>query len=105
MNAWVVDADGRLVTRSLSHDILPGVTRRVILDAAAEALNSGHRTVVHAEGHVDGARGLRVRRNRRSAGGRPGRDSRSGDGKPGPVTRRVQELYGRLAEKRALERF
>jgi D-alanine transaminase len=27
-----------------------------------------------------------------------------GDGKAGPVTRRVQELYGRLAEKRALDR-
>ena len=27
----------RLITRGLSHAILPGVTRRVILEAAAEA--------------------------------------------------------------------
>ena len=35
--AWIVDKDGRLVTRDLSNAILPGVTRRVILQAAAEA--------------------------------------------------------------------
>jgi D-alanine transaminase len=36
-NAWIVDQEGRLITRALSNDILPGVTRRVILEAAAEA--------------------------------------------------------------------
>src|SRR6185437_6594049 len=35
--AWIVDAKGTLRTRSLSHAILPGVTRRVILEAAEEA--------------------------------------------------------------------
>ena len=34
-NAWIVDADGRVITRPLSADILPGVTRRVLLEAAA----------------------------------------------------------------------
>jgi len=34
-NAWIVDGEGRLVTRSLGPDILPGVTRRVLLEAAA----------------------------------------------------------------------
>lgn len=33
-NAWIVDADGTLVTHALSHDILPGVTRKVVLDLA-----------------------------------------------------------------------
>ncbi|HEY4343208.1 MAG TPA: D-amino-acid transaminase [Parvibaculum sp.] len=33
-NAWIVDKDGRVVTRALSSDILPGVTRRVLLEAA-----------------------------------------------------------------------
>lgn len=33
-NAWIVDRDGRVVTRALSADILPGVTRRVLLEAA-----------------------------------------------------------------------
>tara|TARA_R110000868_G_scaffold144396_7_gene363518 strand:- start:4697 stop:5560 length:864 start_codon:yes stop_codon:yes gene_type:complete len=34
-NAWIVDAEGRVITRPLSADILPGVTRRVLLEAAA----------------------------------------------------------------------
>ena len=34
-NAWIVDAEGCVITRPLSADILPGVTRRVLLEAAA----------------------------------------------------------------------
>lgn len=34
-NAWIVDTEGRVITRPLSADILPGVTRRVLLEAAA----------------------------------------------------------------------
>ncbi len=33
-NAWIIDAQGTLITRPLSHDILPGVSREVILQAA-----------------------------------------------------------------------
>lgn len=33
-NAWIVTADGRLVTRPAGHDILRGITRQVILDLA-----------------------------------------------------------------------
>ncbi|HEV2652784.1 MAG TPA: D-amino-acid transaminase [Rhizomicrobium sp.] len=103
MNAWIVDGEGRLVTRSLTHEILPGVTRRVILDAAAE----GQLPVVERsftpedvltarEAFVSAATGVLpvITLNGRKIG----------DGKAGPVTRRVQELYGRLAEKRALDR-
>ncbi len=35
-NAWIVTADGRLVTRHLGSEILHGVTRRTILAIAAE---------------------------------------------------------------------
>jgi D-alanine transaminase len=103
MNAWIVDGEGRLVTRSLSHEILPGVTRRVILDAAAEAqLPVIERSFTPAdvltarEAFVSAATGVLpvITLNGRKVG----------DGMPGPVTRRVQELYGRLAEKRALDR-
>jgi D-alanine transaminase len=31
-NAWIIDAKGRLITRPLSNDLLPGVTRRTLLD-------------------------------------------------------------------------
>ncbi len=33
-NAWIVTRDGELVTRSLSHDILPGITRARLLECA-----------------------------------------------------------------------
>jgi D-alanine transaminase len=31
-NAWIVNRDGKLVTRPLGRDILPGITRSVVLD-------------------------------------------------------------------------
>jgi len=31
-NAWIVSRDGKLVTRSLGNDILPGITRSVVID-------------------------------------------------------------------------
>lgn len=36
-NAWIVTADGELVTRYLDHGILPGVTRRALLGLAEQA--------------------------------------------------------------------
>ena len=36
-SAWIVDSDGHIITRNLSNDILPGVTRKVMLEAAAAA--------------------------------------------------------------------
>jgi len=36
-NGWIVDAAGTLITRPLSREILPGVTRGVVLAAAREA--------------------------------------------------------------------
>ena len=91
-NAWIVDAEGRLTTRQLSHEILPGVTRRVIVAAAAEAqLRIFERKFTPEEASrareafissatgvvpVTAIDGIRI-----------------GEGEPGPVTRRVQQLY------------
>jgi D-alanine transaminase len=36
-NAWIVDADGRLITRPLGPEILGGVTRAVVLELARDA--------------------------------------------------------------------
>lgn len=36
-NAWIVDADGRLVTRPLGHELLPGITRATLIRLAREA--------------------------------------------------------------------
>ena len=34
-NAWIVSREGKLITRPLGHDILPGITRSVVLDVIA----------------------------------------------------------------------
>ncbi|HXM00942.1 MAG TPA: D-amino-acid transaminase [Rhizomicrobium sp.] len=101
-SAWIVDREGRLVTRDLSHAILPGVTRRVIMDAAAAA------QMPVVERKFTPAEALAAREAFLSAAtagamaivaidGKP-----VGDGKPGQLTRRIQELYRRLAESRAV---
>ena len=38
--AWIVTKDGRVVTRDLRANILPGVTRATVIRALAEAGNS-----------------------------------------------------------------
>ncbi|HEX3652380.1 MAG TPA: D-amino-acid transaminase [Rhizomicrobium sp.] len=100
-SAWIVTKEGRVVTRDLSNAILPGVTRRIILEAAAEgqipveerkftrdealaaseafitAATLGATPVVAIDGHT------------------------IGDGKPGPIGRRIQELYRHAAEASA----
>jgi D-alanine transaminase len=91
-NAWIVDADGRLTTRQLSHDILPGVTRRVILAAAAEAqLGVFERKFTPEE-----AARAREAFISSATGVVPviAIDGKQvGEGLPGPVTKRVQQLY------------
>jgi len=32
-NAWIVNRDGKLITHPLGQDILPGITRSVVIDA------------------------------------------------------------------------
>ncbi|HEY5347291.1 MAG TPA: D-amino-acid transaminase [Rhizomicrobium sp.] len=91
-NAWIVTQAGELVTRGLSHAILPGVTRAVILDAArnaqmkiverkftlAEALGAQEAFISSATGSavpVVAINGQKI-----------------GNGQPGPVTRRLHTL-------------
>ncbi len=92
-NAWIVTADGTLVTRNAGPAILNGITRRVLLRlarqagaafverpftlaeamAAREAFLTSSTNFVMPVTRIDG---LAV-----------------GDGKPGPVTRRLREHY------------
>jgi D-alanine transaminase len=99
-NAWIVDAAGNLRTRDLSHSILPGVTRRVILEAAAGAqlaVTERSFTVAEAlaarEAFISSATGVVP------VVAIDGK--RIGEGVPGPVTRRVQELYALTSAQRA----
>lgn len=94
-SAWIVDARGRIVTRPLAKDILPGVTRRVVMEALAQAqLGVEERRFTLAEAHA--AREAFI--TAATLGVMPivAIDGKPlGDGKPGPVTRRLQELYER----------
>jgi D-alanine transaminase len=101
-NAWIVDADGKLTTRALSNDILPGVTRRVILEAAAQSqLAVSERKFTPAE-----ALAAREAFISSAAGVCPVTSidgKKIGAGQPGPITRRVQELYAQMSSARAAE--
>jgi D-alanine transaminase len=100
-SAWIVDKDGRIVTRDLSNAILPGVTRRVIMEAAAEAQMP---VVERKFTPADAAQAREAFFTAASAGAMPitSIDGKPvGDGRPGPVTKRIHELYRRLAEQRA----
>ncbi|MEZ5985510.1 MAG: aminotransferase class IV [Hyphomonas sp.] len=92
-NAWIVDAEGRLITRELSHSILPGITRAGVLsllDGTGIELVERAFTPEEAAGAVEafttsaGAMVAPVI----ALDGKP-----VGSGKPGPVTRRIQRLY------------
>ena len=92
-NAWIVDADGTVVTRDLSNSILPGVTRRTLLEVMGEAqikVVERKFTVAEAktapEAFLTSATGAAVPVVTIDG-------ERVGDGAPGPITRRLQGLY------------
>lgn len=92
-NAWIVDSEGRLITRELSHAILPGITRAGVLSLLAR---SGFELVERAFTPEEAAAATEVFTTSSGAivapvvalDGKP-----IGDGRPGPVTRRIQRLY------------
>jgi len=92
-SAWIVDRDGTVVTRDLSNAILPGVTRRIMLEALAEAqikVVERKFTLAEAlnarEAFLSSATGAAVPIV--AIDGKP-----VGTGTPGPVTQRIYDLY------------
>lgn len=100
-SAWIVDGEGQVITRDLSNAILPGVTRRVILEAAAQA----QLRIVERPFTLNEA--LQAREafiTAATLGAMPvtAIDGKPvGDGRPGKITQRIQELYAKLASTRA----
>lgn len=98
-NAWIVLADGTIVTRQLSNAILHGITRKAVMQLARERqlrIEERPFTVEEAKGaseafitsasafvlpvvEIDGAK--------------------LGDGRPGEMTRRLREIYLANADK------
>jgi D-alanine transaminase len=97
-NAWIVSADGELVTRPVDRAILRGVTRTTLIDLLArerltlverafsvpEALAAREAFVTSATGNVMPVVTI---------DGKP-----LGDGRPGPVTRRLRRLFHTAAQ-------
>lgn len=101
-NAYIVMEDGRIITRQLSHDILPGITRRTVMRCAEdlqvtveerpfsleEAANAREAFYSSATGFVTPV--VKI-------------DGQTiGDGAPGPVTRRLREIYIQEARQNAI---
>ena len=100
-NAWIIDADGSLRTRDTNANILRGITRKTLIDLAAEAgipvsqrpftvddvkaakeaFMTAASTLVMPVTAIDG--------------------HRIGDGKPGPVGKRLRVLYEQNARATA----
>lgn len=100
-NAYIVTKDGKIITRQLGHEILPGITRQAVLELAAhegllieerpftveEAENAQEAFVTSANAFVTGV----VRINGRVLS----------DGTPGPVTQKLRGLYLAMARGEA----
>jgi D-alanine transaminase len=91
--AWIVTRDGRLVTRNLSHAILPGVTRRVLLQAAAEAgIPIEERAFTPAEA-IEAREAFLTAASAAAIPIVTVNGKAVGEGRPGPLTRRLGDLY------------
>jgi D-alanine transaminase len=100
-NAWIVTADGKLVTRHADHAILRGITRTVVLSAVKGLKDHGlsieerpfslDEAYAAREAFVTSATQLVMPVVR--IDGRP-----IGDGKPGPVATALRHEYGHYAE-------
>jgi len=82
-NAFIVDADGKLITRQLGNEILHGITRasviemiekeNIVFEERAEAFITSASTLVWPVVDIDG--------------------TKIGDGEPGPLAPRLREFY------------
>lgn len=99
-NAWILTAEGVLVTRALSPAILPGITRAAVLKLAGE---TGLRLEVRAFSIAEACTAREAFATAASSFVLPVISIDGaviGEGSPGPVTRRLRELY--IAEARAM---
>lgn len=91
--AFIVTKDGAIVSRPNSHAILPGCTRRAVMDlVAAEGLSLEERAIAVAE-IPDAAEAFLTSASSLVTPIIQVGDHKIGAGAPGPVTRALQELY------------
>jgi D-alanine transaminase len=101
-SAFIVTKAGAIVVRPLSHAILPGITRRSLLQLSKEAGIALEERLFTVEEAYDAAEAFLTSASNFvvpvvSIDGRP-----VADGKPGPFTKRLRELYLSMATAPAL---
>jgi len=101
-SAFIVTKAGAIVVRPLSHAILPGITRRSLLQLSKEAGIALEERLFTVEEAYDAAEAFLTSASNFvvpvvSIDGRP-----VADGKPGPLTKRLRELYLSMAIAPAL---
>ena len=96
-NAWIVTAEGRVVTRSAVSGILAGITRAVLIDALAAMQLSLEERAFTPQEAVQAAEAF-VTASSQIVMPVVMIDGQSiGDGKPGTITRRLREEFHRFA--------
>jgi D-alanine transaminase len=98
-SAWIVSRDGVLITRPLGNDILPGITRAVVMDVVkAQGLTFEERPFTVEEAHA--AREAFITSASQLVMPVVRIDGRSvGNGAPGPVATALRRDYHRYAEE------
>lgn len=96
---FIVTKGGALVTRPLSHAVLPGITRKAVLALADETGLSFEERLINARELPEAAEAFYTSASAFvmpvvEIDGKP-----LGDGRPGPVARRLRELYFAFAER------
>lgn len=91
--SFIITKDGRIVTRPLSHAILPGITRKTVMRLAEDAQLRIEERLFSVEEARDAAEVFLTSASMLvmpvvSIDGEP-----VGGGKPGPLVRRLRELY------------
>jgi D-alanine transaminase len=95
--AFIITADRRIMTRPLSHAVLPGITRQSVMRLAAEqGLTVDERLFTVKEAH-EAAEAFLTSASMLvmpvvAIDGQP-----VGNGRPGPLSRRLRELYLEMA--------
>jgi D-alanine transaminase len=100
-NAWIVTKDRKIVTRPLGHEILPGVTRRALLDLLRAAkLTLEERSFTLAEAH-EAAEAFLTSSSVFLLPITTIDGDAVGEGKPGPIAKQLRALYVEHAERQA----
>ena len=91
--AHIVKKDGTLITRDLSHVILPGITRASTLDLAREAGIKVEERAFTLEEAKDAAEAFNTSATNFVLPVVSIDGQKIGDGTPGPITKKLREIY------------